>query len=268
MRIAALALLLSIATFIPAQSQTTHADITARLMDRPLYLRGFWRGDKLHFDSAGHLKGDSKPESFTLSGFDFVRAFVDGNKLVLQGRRMGVEFRDGEAVRVPLEAKDIKHHKDVPVHIEIARSANGDYGPALDAIFADGLTELAPSLQSFWKYCATNGFSNDCKAADLPGYTKPGKKPDGLVSPPKLVHRKDPEYSAAARRLRYEGDGIYRLYVEPDGTVSNVFVVRPIGLGLDEESIAAVKQYSFAPATKNGEPVSCFIKVQVSYRIY
>ncbi len=43
-------------------------------------------------------------------------------------------------------------------------------------------------------------------------------------------------------------------------------VIRPLGLGLDEEAIAAVSKWHFAPGTKNGEPIDVKAQIKVNFR--
>lgn len=59
------------------------------------------------------------------------------------------------------------------------------------------------------------------------------------------------------------------LYVEigPDGRARNIRVQRSLGLGLDEEAIEAVKQWSFKPGQKDGKPVTVTATIEVSFRL-
>ena len=68
--------------------------------------------------------------------------------------------------------------------------------------------------------------------------------------------------------MRLSGSTEVYLWLSEDGTPSHLKVVRPIGLGLDEESIAAVSQYRFAPATKDGKPVKVDLYINVNYGIF
>jgi protein TonB len=44
--------------------------------------------------------------------------------------------------------------------------------------------------------------------------------------------------------------------VDDHGLPQNVHLVRGLGMGLDENAVAAVKQYRFAPTMKNGTPIT------------
>lgn len=86
------------------------------------------------------------------------------------------------------------------------------------------------------------------------------------VSPPQLLHRVDPYYSEEARNARLEGR--VELYIEVglDGRAHNLKIRRSLGLGLDERAIEAVRQWTFKPAMKDGQPVQVGAMVNVIFR--
>ncbi len=53
-----------------------------------------------------------------------------------------------------------------------------------------------------------------------------------------------------------------------DGLTHDIRVVRPLGLGMDESAIEAVRRWKFAPAMLNGQPVPVHINVEVNFRAY
>jgi TonB family protein len=265
----------------PLCSQSSESDLKARLIDKPLYLRGCWSDDTLHFDSTGLLKGNSSPVTFTLSGFELQTLHLKQDKLVLEGRRVGLELRDNKQQRIPLNVGKVNHPEDESMHIDIAASPSGDYGPALDAVFTNGLAELVPSFPSYWKVYATKNFipaissttptasgtSDPVQQAAGPSDTKP-RRIGGGISPPKLLRAKEPEFNDAARGVRYSGVVLINLWLNPDGTVSHLSLVRPLGLGLDERALAAVQKYVFSPAMMNDEPVLVELNVEVNFQIF
>jgi TonB family protein len=275
-------ILLCASSLLPSlHAQSNEADLKTRLMNKPLYLRGCWRNDTLDFDSAGKLKTSSDPVTFTLSGFELRTLHLKQDKLVLEGRRVGLELSKDKQRRVPLNAGKPKDPVDESVKIEIESNPSGDYGPALDAIFADGLAELVPSMPSYWKtYAAKNFLPEDSSAtpatptASAPVQQPPGSpdtKPTrigGAVKPPKLLRAKEPEFNDSARRLLYGGNVMINLWVYPDGTTSHLSLVRPVGLGLDERALAAVQKYVFSPATMNDKPVLVELNIEVNFQIF
>lgn len=90
----------------------------------------------------------------------------------------------------------------------------------------------------------------------------------GGVTAPRVVYDPEPEYSDAARKVKYQGSVILWLIVGPDGRPHNIRVQRTLGMGLDERAIEAVSKWRFAPSTLNGQPVAVEINVEVSFRLY
>jgi TonB family protein len=265
----------------PTHAQSAEADLKSRLMDKPLYLRGCWRDDKLHFDSTGRLKGSSNPVTFTLSGFDLYTLHLKRDTLVLEGRRIVLELRDNKQRRVPLKVGKPEDPEDEPIKIEIEANPSGDYGPALDAIFANGLAELVPSMPSYWKSYAIKNFipadqssvpaastaSNSVRKETGSPETKPPRIGGGITAP-KLLTSKEPQFNSSARSLQYGGNVLINLWVLPNGTASHLSLVRPIGVGLDESALAAVQKYTFSPATMNGTPVLVELNIEVNFQIF
>jgi len=91
----------------------------------------------------------------------------------------------------------------------------------------------------------------------------------GGVVAPVLIHSVDPEFSDEARRAKYQGICLISIIVDRDGNPQDAHVVRALGMGLDEKALAAVKQFRFKPAMKDGKtPVPVMITVEVNFRLY
>jgi TonB family protein len=89
----------------------------------------------------------------------------------------------------------------------------------------------------------------------------------GGVSAPVPVFKPEPEYSEEARKAKYQGSVTLSIVIMPDGSTSNIRVVRPLGLGLDEKAIEAVQKWKFRPSLKDGKPVAVTANVEVNFRL-
>jgi protein TonB len=89
----------------------------------------------------------------------------------------------------------------------------------------------------------------------------------GGVSQPVPIFRVEPEYSEEARKAKFSGICVLQIVVDERGEPTNFKVVRPLGLGLDEKAIEAVKKWRFKPAMKDGRPVAVLATVEVNFRL-
>jgi TonB family protein len=87
------------------------------------------------------------------------------------------------------------------------------------------------------------------------------------IDPPKALHRIQPQYTEAARRIRFEGAVVLSLLIDTDGRVTDINVLSGIPFGLTENAVAAVQQWLFEPCTYNGNPVSVRMILTVHFRI-
>jgi len=93
-------------------------------------------------------------------------------------------------------------------------------------------------------------------------------KVGGGISAPQPVATPDPEYTEEARNAKTQGTCILWLIVDDQGNPKDIRVVRGLGYGLDAKAVAAVKQWKFQPALKDGHPVNVQISVEVGFRLY
>ena len=56
--------------------------------------------------------------------------------------------------------------------------------------------------------------------------------------------------------------------VDSKGNVTDAQVVKPLGMGLDQNAVATVKTWKFKPALRNGTPVPVKVMVEVSFRLF
>jgi TonB family protein len=91
----------------------------------------------------------------------------------------------------------------------------------------------------------------------------------GGVSAPVPLNQVEAEFSDEARRAKYQGVCLISMIVDANGMPQNPRVVRPLGMGLDEKALEAVRKYRFKPAMKDGKtPVPVMITVEVNFRLY
>jgi TonB family protein len=88
------------------------------------------------------------------------------------------------------------------------------------------------------------------------------------VTPPHVLSSVTPQYTPEARAAKFSGICVVALTIDTQGNPINVHVEKPIGMGLDENAINAVKQYRFTPAMQDGVPIAKRIHIEVNFQYY
>jgi TonB family protein len=85
------------------------------------------------------------------------------------------------------------------------------------------------------------------------------------VTPPQVVHRLEPQYSARSALERRAGAVVLDAVILEDGSPKIVRVIRSLDWGLDEIAINALKQWRFSPAMKDGQAVKVRMNIAVTF---
>ncbi|MGD0295416.1 MAG: energy transducer TonB [Terracidiphilus sp.] len=136
---------------------------------------------------------------------------------------------------------------------------------ALDNVFAQGLDErMMASLPDFWKlYYQAVAAKADYRPKD-PSIFRQSR----VDQKARLLIQFEPDSNEFAQSKGVAGMAQYHAVVGPDGKVSEVVISRPIGFGLDESAVAAIRKAQFQPAIKDGKPVAVILDLNVPFRIF
>ena len=250
-----------------------------------LTLRRFYEGDHLRFLSDGKLLGDASVGPWTLNGRVEVKELrVKGALIEIKARRVQIAFASsGGADVAPVDVlttldrlsgkqreqleKSLRKN-EVTIEIELPRGEpnEDEISTAMHAVFLMPGESMFESVPVYWR-------SYFAKLEDRPSSApvpegqiyRPGRS--GVKSP-RAIYNRDPEYSEAARRAKYQGTGVLSLVVDASGTTRDIQVQRPLGLGLDERAVEAISTWRFDPAEKDGMPVAAMVNVEVSFHLY
>ena len=86
-------------------------------------------------------------------------------------------------------------------------------------------------------------------------------------TPPTIATFVDAEYPAVARDAGREASVELEVTVGADGHVLDARGVAPVGDGFDEAALAAVRQFVFTPATKDGQPIAARIRYRYAFTL-
>jgi outer membrane biosynthesis protein TonB len=136
---------------------------------------------------------------------------------------------------------------------------------ALDRIFAQGLDErMIAAMPDFWKlYYQAVAAKTDYRPKD-PTVLRQSTVDKKAV----LVTRFEPESNDFAQASGVAGMALYHTVIGADGKPAEIAVARPIGFGLDENAVEAIRKATFEPALLDGKPVPVLLDLVVQFRIY
>jgi protein TonB len=94
-------------------------------------------------------------------------------------------------------------------------------------------------------------------------------EPGNGVTLPRVTREVRPEYTNEAKDQRIEGTVLLAAVVGADGMVGDVNVTRSLDsvYGLDANAVKAMKQWQFAPGTKDGKAVAVRVAVEMNFTL-
>jgi TonB family protein len=89
----------------------------------------------------------------------------------------------------------------------------------------------------------------------------------GDVKPPRVIHRVVPEFTQKSRDRHVEGSVILAAVVTSKGEPRRIRVQKGVEQDLDEQAVEALKQWQFAPGTKDSKPVATRVSIEIRFNV-
>lgn len=124
---------------------------------------------------------------------------------------------------------------------------------------------LKPKLKSeaFWQ-----GQLEALRAyAGAPGASDPAESMSAATRPT-ILSRAKATYTEEARSKGVQGEIVIMVVFSADGTLKHPLILRSLGYGLDEQALRAASKIRFAPATRDGKPISVIGNLEFSFNLY
>jgi len=280
---------------------TLEDDLAHIFVGRSFTIRNFYRGSHLEYQSDGKLAGKAESGYWSRDGmveFSSVRISPD-NKLTMQGKRTCIlldthqgEFSnvttgDNVVIEVQLSPDQLKFQSIISVLQKILLNDH------------DRLSDLVPS---YWANCVSKKVDRrdknspwECLGSRNQGAPDfAGKKlnwdtplPDNSlhngmqmytlvhniayleedgVTTPRLQVGKDPIFQWEQRRKTLDSITLVLSFdVDGDGKPTNIMIVSPVGMGLDDEAAEALAAWKFAPGKRLSRP--CVVHARAIFNI-
>lgn len=114
--------------------------------------------------------------------------------------------------------------------------------------------------------CAGTAGAQNFLASSEQANSTYGARGEGVLPPVALMQCRQPEYTEEARLAHLAGVVTMSLTVDDDGVPTDIHVVSPVGLGLDENAVTCMRQSRYSPAQKDGKPVPLKINVSLPFQ--
>jgi TonB family protein len=109
------------------------------------------------------------------------------------------------------------------------------------------------------------GGSGDCPAMETNGIYRPGSHG---ISNPKTIYAPPPEYGEKSSKAKVQGTVTLGIVVAPEGIAHDITIEKSLNPELDRKAIETIRKWKFAPAMKDGQPVSARALVELSFHLY
>jgi protein TonB len=278
----------------PAPAQAAN-EIDQHLRDqyqgKTLLLRNFLVGGWLTYEADGTFTGAANSGDWTVDGLvrvDNLR--VSRNRLIIDATRLFfIPTAQARSQTVPGSGLQIE------VHLGRGGFRRDAADAVMSKVFLTPEDDFAASVPDYWKLCVYAGLAADgpqkqtgCwfspEFLKIPGVAlHPGKPPnpqelfpeaaraatrfDNGVKPPRRVSGPEPEFPEEARRMRYQGATTLGVVINENGDVQKIWIISPLGYGLDLRAMKAVSRWKFQPATKDGQPVAAQVVVETDFHL-
>jgi TonB family protein len=268
-----------------------------------LVLRHPLQSNSQQYDSAGKVLTGAPEGPWTVYGGVLIdKMKLKPDALHIEGRRVLFLFLNGQFTAMDFEVlKDRRGPPPFPAEVKLDLRLDhiddaAGVGTALNRVFAMNTADLMDSIPDLWRECLRDHLVYDPSAQRAGEFSwhEPQPKQFGVqpsmaglavrteadeniktvyrvgleVKPPRALSAGEPEFSQVARYEKFQGIVVVSLVVARDGSVHHIRLVRPRGLGLDEQAEVRLKTWRFSPATLKGEPVSVEMNVEFSFNLY
>ena len=100
-------------------------------------------------------------------------------------------------------------------------------------------------------------------------YVRPAQEKQVMESRSELKrkYKEEPKYTTEAHDAKVQGTVILTLEVTEEGLPDNIAVKSGLDPGLDQNAVAAVRNWKFDPALKDGKPVRVKATMEINFRL-
>jgi TonB family protein len=250
--------------------------LESKLMNHVLILRDFPDDNRIEYDQNGRPVSKIHTGAWTTAKMQVQQVKIDPQRIELRGPRVFTYYNDKLG---RLEASRIRESYRLVLNLDASSRNKNFLDAALARIFILTDRDFVDSVPEYWRPFLLGHVRKDKNGnpelTDWPPERNLGaqpsvidamKLPEGSV-PPKRLQSTGPHYPQAARRLGLVGDVVIQAIIGKDGKMHEFAVLKPMGAGVEEEALSAVRQWIYTPATVHGQPIEVSMTITLHFTI-
>ena len=292
-----LLLLFLLGLALGSQASEVEDQLTELFVNRSFTIRNFYKGEKLVYDNAGALVSKADLGYWSRDGMVLISSVKmdSGGQLSMRGDRYSVQFdpKTGEFNNVRTG-----DHVELLIHLAANQQTFDASVPVLQKVFITSHEKLADIAPSYWRNCLTQKKNRGRSGLWECGTADPNRKSDfsgkqlewdlplpdsnlhtgmklyllehrvayvheeGNWISPRLQVSPEPIFGWEQRRVRLgQLTCVLSILIGEDGKVDDISINTPVGMGLDDDAVTALRDWRFIPAKRDGKPVSTHARV-------
>jgi TonB family protein len=267
-----LAIFLALTSLATAQTTNIKDELQRRYKGKVFLIQGWYQDNELTYNSTGTVMGTPKIGSWSESAVKIRSIKIRCNDFVLKGYRGGFAY----------DPKTKKFGMLIGDKLEVAITVQAD--PAtlttaqLDALEHAIFTQSAKpdALPEYWRDFMVRGEQDPKKdgvnkgeiVSGIQSSSQPVYRIGDRVTAPRVHSHNEPDFTEVARQSRYQGTVLLSAVVDDHGMPTQLKILRPLGMGLDDAAIDCVEQWRFDPAKRDNKPVAVIVDIEISFKLY
>jgi hypothetical protein len=234
--------------------------------------------NKLHFNSSGALTGESEEGTWPTNGLLRVEDVeLKPNLVHLHGTREILTLRTQDG-KLGLQPILLMKHMEIELEPASPISTIEDVKQTVALVFRE--ENLGRKMNEYWRGVAkvtgvdpkSGRMIIEGAVGGIYGYLDPDRPVyfvnSPVIEPPKATHKEEVNYTKAAAVKRTQGKTFMLLIINEKGYPEFLHLIKDLGDDLDVQALAGTSQWRFRPATKDGKPVACVIKISWEFTSY
>jgi TonB family protein len=238
--------------------------LNATYAAKQVILRNPCRGKHPQFGSDGALVHGGKPCPWTVGGVVAVdKIRITASDLQIDGRRALIFYNHKKHGLRSLAGDKTQ----IRVALGSAAANLASLGVLWNTIFLTPSEHLTDVVPDYWRWFCANESNPDERAKEIEDLEKKMKSQWQDTTAPFPEYRPEPPYSDEARRAGFTGTLLLVISVDVGRRISDARILRPLGLGLDEEAITTIATWRFRPAMRGRVPVTSRVFLEITFRL-